>query len=320
MAIGIDLGGTSVRAALGDSKGHILKKLAEKSEKTKGPEGISEQIIRMIHQIQTEKIGGGKIQGITIGSTGPLNLKKGGLMKPTNFPYDFVPLVEPLEGEFDLPTCLLNDCSAAATGEKFFGMGIGHENLVYITLSTGIGGGIYVDNHLLFGKDGNAHEVGHFTIDFEGHLVCPCGKIGHWEAYCSGRGIPDYAELLLREEKPKELRNSSLLNDAEGDLGKITAKALYNSAKAGDPISVGIVEKIGLLNAVGFACVVDAYDPTLITVGGSIALNNASLVIKPITQHVDEHTRNRVPQIAVTPLGDDAVLYGALASVFHPGE
>jgi len=318
LAVGIDLGGTNVRIALGDEEGRILARLSEETEKTKGPEGISNQMIEMIRSIRNRLSSAREIQGIGIGSAGPLDLKRGGLMKPTNIPYDFVPLVGPLEDEFGLPAHLLNDCSSGVMGERFFGAGKGHENLAYITLSTGIGGGIFVDGHLLVGKDGNATEVGHFTIDYEGRLLCGCGRRGHWEAYCSGEGIPHFVRLLLQERPREGLEGSLLVKAAGPDLVKITAKTLYNAAKAGDPLSLELVEKIGLLNAVGFACVTDAYDPSLITVGGAIALRNEDLVIEPIRRHVGEYSRNRVPEIQITPLGDDVVLFGALALVFHP--
>ena len=238
-------------------------------------------------------------------------------MKPTNIPYDFIPLVEPLEDAFHLPTYLLNDCSTAVMGERFFGAGKEHENLAYITLSTGIGGGIYVDGHLLVGKDGNATEIGHFTIDYEGRLMCGCGKRGHWEAYCSGNGIPNYVRLLLSRKRPERFENSLLMQSISGDLDRLTAKILYDCAKTGDPLALELVDKIGVLNSIGFACVVDAYDPSLITVGGSIALRNENLVIDPIRRYIKEHARNRVPEIKITPLRDDVVLYGALAMVFH---
>ncbi|MFB0504023.1 MAG: ROK family protein, partial [Candidatus Bathyarchaeia archaeon] len=192
-----------------------------------------------------------------------------------------------------------------------------HENLAYVTISTGIGGGVYVDGHLLMGKDRNAAEIGHFTIDYEGALLCGCGKRGHWQAYCSGKGIPNYVKLLLKEKKPEELRGCLLQEATDRDRCDITAKTLYDAAKAGDQISKDLVGKIGVLNAIGFACVVDAYDPSLIAVGGAITLNNTGLVIDPIKRHVQEHTRNRVPEIIITPLGEDIVLYGALATVFH---
>ena len=319
IAVGIDLGGTNIRVALGDEKGRILARASERTEKTKGPEGVSKQIIRIIHRLK-RNTGIKEIAGLGIGSTGPLNLKKGGLMKPTNIPYDFIPLVEPLKEEFHVPVYLLNDCSAAVVGERFFGAGKKHENLAYITLSTGIGGGVYVDGHLLIGKDGNATEIGHFTIDYEGRLLCGCGKRGHWEAYCSGNGIPNYVELLLSNKSREEVESSLLMKTTAGDPKRVTPKILYDCAKAGDPLALEIIEKIGRLNAIGFACVVDAYDPSLITVGGSIALKNVDLVVEPIRRYVDDYARNRVPEIKITPLGDDVVLYGALAMVFHPVE
>mgnify|MGYP000415598701 CR=1 FL=1 len=318
IAIGVDLGGTNVRVALGDEDGRILAKVSERTEKSKGPEGISEQIARIIRYLEEKKVKTRKIVGIGIGSAGPLDLGRGGLMRPTNIPYDFVPLVEPLEDAFHLPTYLLNDCSAAVMGERFFGAGKKHENLAYITLSTGIGGGIYVDGHLLIGKDGNATEIGHFTIDFEGKLTCGCGKKGHWEAYCSGNGIPNYVRLLLAQKKSEEIKDSLLLRTLKGNLNLLTAKILYDCAKAGDPLSLKLTEKIGILNSVGFACVIDAYDPSLITVGGSIALRNERLVIDPIRRNVEKHARNRAADIRITPLGEDVVLYGALALAFHP--
>jgi len=321
LAIGIDLGGTNVRVALGNSDGRILKKIYERTDKSKGPEGVSKQIIRMISSLIDEKTSMERIEGIGIGSAGPLDIRRGGLMKPTNLPFDFVPLVKPLEEEYNLPTYLLNDCVAAVMGEKHFGLGKSHNNLVYVTISTGIGGGVYVDGHLLIGKDGNAHEIGHFTIDFEGRLLCGCGRRGHWEAYCSGNGIPNYSKLIIEEKGLMKITGSSLIEEVRRNgYASITAKVIYDYAKVGDKVAELIVERIGILNAIGFACVVDAYDPTLITVGGSIALNNPNLVINPIKQHTGEHARNRIPEIKLTPLREDAVLYGALASVFHQKE
>jgi len=318
LAIGVDLGGTNVRVALGRRNGTIEKKLVEKTEKGRGPEGVSEQIARMIRSALGKEISLREIEGIGIGSAGPLDIKRGGLMKPTNLPFDFVSLVKPLEEEFNLPVILLNDCVAAVVGEKYFGIGREHDDLVYVTISTGIGGGVYVDGHLLIGKDGNAHEIGHFTIDFEGKLTCGCGRRGHWEAYCSGSGIPNYARLIIEEDGLMRVSGSHLIEGIiKNGYADVTAKTIYDYAKADDRVAKIIVEKIGVLNAIGFGCVVDAYDPSLITVGGSVTLNNPNLIIDSIKRHLNKYARNRVPEITLTPLGEDAVLYGALASVFY---
>jgi glucokinase len=316
LAIGVDVGATNIKIVLGDGTGKILTKRSETTDK-KSPTSISNQIIKMVHSLQKENAEAKKAIGIGIGSAGPLDLEKGGLMKPTNMPYDFVPLVEPLKDASKLPTYLLNDCAAAAIGEKHFGAGKEHRNMVYITISTGIGGGVYVDDHLLIGKNGNAHEIGHFTIDSRGRLQCGCGKRGHWEAYCAGSNIPNFVRLLLDEKKPKEIANSLLLKSANEDLSRLTAKTLFDAAKVGDPLSIELVEEIGILNAVGFACVIDAYDPSLITVGGAVALNNADMVIAPIKRLVRDHARNRLPEILLTPLGEYIVAHGALTMVFN---
>jgi glucokinase len=108
-----------------------------------------------------------------------------------------------------------------------------------------------------------------------------------------------------------------LLKAVNNDLSQLTAKTLFDTAKAGDPLSIGLVEQIGVLNAIGFACVIDAYDPSLITVGGAVALNNADMVIPPIKLHVCDHARNRLPEIFLTPLGEYIVAHGALSMVFN---
>jgi len=314
-AVGVDLGATNVRVALGDEKGRILARLSEETEIKRGTKGVSKQIVRMICSLQFEGFKPEKVKGVGIGSIGPLDLKRGEVVKPANIPLDFIPLVEPIKKALGVPVHLLNDCTTAVMGEKVYGAGRNVQNLVYVTMSTGIGGGIYVDNHLLIGKDGNAHEIGHITIDFEGRLTCGCGKRGHWEAYCSAKNLPNYVQLLLEGMDPKAVEKSLLMRLAKGNARNITSKMLYDAAKKGDALSMEIVEKVGLLNAIGFANIINAYDPELITVGGTMTLKNADLVMEPIKRHVHEYTINRVPEIIITPLRDDAVLYGALAMV-----
>lgn len=310
-AVGVDLGATNVRAAVGDNKGRILRKLSEKTDKQHGPEGISAQIIRMIRLLLREFEP--ETQGIGIGSIGPLDLVKGAITGSPNIPFNFVPLTEPLKNEFRLPVALLNDCNAAVVGERGFGAGRGVYNLAYITLSSGIGGGVYVDGRLLLGKDGNAAEVGHMVIDFEGRLECGCGRRGHWEAYCSGENIPKYVSMLLAG---RPLGDGPLTMLSSGDPLRITPKVLYEAARDGDALALGIVESIGRLNAVGFANVINAYDPSLITVGGTLALKHEDLILKPIKSYVDDYAINRVPDMRITPLGEDAVLLGAMAMAY----
>ncbi|MBO3800345.1 MAG: ROK family protein [Candidatus Brockarchaeota archaeon] len=310
------MGATNVRVAAADLNGNILLK---HSEKTVGKSGIDvvNQVIGMSDMLLGSlKLRREDVKSIGIGSIGPIDLKKGLIVNPPNLRVGVIPIVEEIRKCFNVPVRLLNDCVAAVLGEKEFGAGRGLDNMVYITISTGIGSGVIVDGHLLLGKDGNAHEMGHTVVDKDGLLTCGCGRRGHWEAYCSGRGIVSYSRILLKEWGI-EFEKCSLSNYSQGDISKMTPEVLFKAAKEGDELALKILDKVGLLNAIGFANAINAYDPELITVGGSIALYNSEFILKPIMEHVSEYALNRLPEIMITPLGGDIVLYGALVAAIE---
>lgn len=300
----VDLGATNIRVAYGDDAA-LIEKLSEQTDTRNGARGIAAQIICMISALDVDEF-----VAVGVGSIGPIDLSAGCVRETPNLPFEIIPIVEPLRDEFHVPVRMLNDCTAAVLGELDYGAGRGLRNLVYVTLSTGLGGGAIVDGHLLVGKNGNAVEIGHITIDPDSTLVCGCGCRGHWEAYSSGSNIPNYARLLLEREKDLD---SLLIELVDGDTAKITAEVLFDAAQRGDPTALSIVSRIGEVNAVGFANIVNVFDPELVTVGGSIALQNPDLILKPIIENIDRHLINRKPEIMITPLGGDAVLYGALA-------
>lgn len=307
---GVDIGATYTRVVIADEKGRILDRVKFETPRSDRM-ALSASIARAIREL-LKRVGAPEkgLKGIGIGSIGPLDIKRGVIVRAANLPLENVPIVEPLEREFDVNVYLVNDCVAAVVGEKHMGAGRDHDNLVYITISTGIGGGVYVDGRVLLGKDGNAHEIGHMVVDAEGKLVCGCGKKGHWEAYSSGSGIPKLAKLLA-EEKPELFKRSALAS--WGDPLKLTSKNVYDAAKAGDAFARTVVEEAARYNAMGVANVVNVYDPSLITIGGSVALNNVELVVEPLKKMVQEYAVNRIPEIATTPLGEDVGLYGAVA-------
>jgi len=301
--LAVDIGATNIRLASGDQSG-LRTRLSEETDRGNGPLGVSAQIIRMAHELEMDSI-----ESVGVGSIGPIDNTSGSIVDTPNFPFKEIPVTEHLREEFHTPVSLLNDCAAAVLGERHFGAGIGLDNLAYITLSTGLGGGAIVDGHLLIGKDGNAVEVGHITIDPGSPLICGCGSPGHWEAHSSGNSIPNFVKSMLRDED-----GSSLLFElAGGGLEGLNAEVLFEAAKEGDATALRIVGEMGRVNAVGFANVVNAYDPELITIGGSIALNNPELILAPILENIDRHLINRKPRIMITPLGEDVVLYGALS-------
>ncbi|MCW3990494.1 MAG: ROK family protein [Candidatus Bathyarchaeota archaeon] len=301
--LAVDIGATNIRVASGDHSG-LWSRLSEGTDRENGPLGVSAQIVRMAHELGMDSV-----ESVGVGSIGPIDIASGSIVDTPNLPFKDIPVTEPLRAEFHAPVSLLNDCAAAVLGERHFGAGRGLENLAYVTLSTGLGGGAIVDGHLLIGKDGNAVEVGHITIDPGSPLICGCGSPGHWEAHSSGSNIPNFVRHSLLDGD-----GGSLLYElAGGDLEALNAEILFSAAEAGDATALRVVEELGRVNAVGFANVVNAYDPELITIGGSIALNNPELILEPILENIDRHLINRMPRIMITPLGEDVVLYGALS-------
>ncbi|MEM0219891.1 MAG: ROK family protein [Thermoproteota archaeon] len=311
LSIGVDLGATNLRVAIGNREGKILFKLSERTVNNGDEYAISNQIHRMIKSAPSNLLS--KVIGVGIGSIGPMDIRKG-IIFPPNLNFKFAFLTTPLSEKLGLPVYLLNDCVSAVVGEKNFGAGKDIDNLVYITISTGIGGGVYVNGNLLLGKEGNAHEIGHTVIDYRGKLICGCGKPGHWEAYCSGKNLPNFAKLIMEEEKI----NSKLSDIIKYNFSSLTSEVIFKLAREGDKLANVVVERCSEINAMGFANVIDVYDPSLITVGGSVALNNLDLVLEPIKKKVKNYAANSIPEIIPTPLGQDIVLYGAVATVFNP--
>ncbi|MCX6649210.1 MAG: ROK family protein [Candidatus Bathyarchaeota archaeon] len=301
--VAVDIGATNIRVAVGDGKSLIAKRV-EATDRLNGAEGVPRQIAKMIRNLGVEPA------AIGVGSIGPLDTKKGAIGATPNFAFKHIPIVAPLGVEFGVPVQIMNDCNAGVIGEHLYGAGRGLDNIFYVTLSTGLGGGAIVDGNPLNGKDGNAPEIGHLTLDPDSELVCGCGCRGHWEGYCSGANIPNFARILLRN---RDLEGGLLLKMVEGDLGKLTSEMIFDAAKKRDGDALYVVDEVGKVNAVGFANIVNAFDPELITIGGSVALNNPDLVVEPIRKGIDKHLINRKPEIRLTPLGADVVLFGGLA-------
>ena len=302
--IAIDIGATNIRVAVGDHNG-LKEKVMEKTDTSRGAIGVSQQIIRLIDAFKVDEP-----TSIGIGSIGPINHDEGMITNTPNYPFNNIPITEPLITKYKVPVTIANDCTAAVLGEQVFGAGQGIENLVYVTISTGLGGGAIVDDNLLMGKDGNAVEVGHFTLDPESDVVCGCGCRGHWEAFSSGKNIPTYASKLLSE---MDWSKGVLFDLSRGDSKNLKTENIFEAAKKGDKYAQKIIHEIGVKNAIGFGNIVNAYDPELITIGGSIALKNQDLILNPIRDNIEKHIINRAPEIIITPLGHDSVILGALA-------
>lgn len=295
--VGIDIGATNLRIALSNRSGSLREISSERTNAA----NLMEQVFAGLRWLAG-------FDAIGIAAVGPLDVKEGVILNPPNVRVRNLEIVRLVRTRFKRPCYLVNDCVAAVLGEKVFGAGRGVANLVYITLSTGVGCGVIVDDRVLRGKDGNAHEMGHCTVDVPGTLRCGCGSYGHWEAYCGGKHIPAFARRLLRTE----YRHSATV--LRGTRQTLSPEALFRAARS-DRVAAQIVDRICMINGVGVANAINAYDPELVTIGGPIALQHARQVMTPIRRHARRYAINRMPRIVLTPLRDLVVVYGAVASV-----
>ncbi|MEA3453034.1 MAG: ROK family protein [Patescibacteria group bacterium] len=303
LVIAVDLGASNLRIALVSKKGKILKSLIAKTPK-KGTSGIviSKKIILLINAIisnQSKK----QILGIGIGSAGPLDYKSGKIFNSSNIPFKNIPLVEPLKKYFNLPVYLFNDCSAATWGEKTFGAGKKYKNLVYVSISSGIGSGAIVDNHFLIGHNHNATEVGHFIVDTKYSLLCSCKRgHGHWEGYCSGNNLVRFLKYWIKSNNIKKKHSIKAAED------------IFVLAKQKDKTILKFIEEVGRINARGISNVIVAYSPEMITLGGAVILNNKKFILPYIKKNIDKFLIP--PKIIITPLKENIVLLGVAALVF----
>jgi len=296
--IAIDLGATHLRVAIINKEGEILTKQKEETQEGDSGEVVTKQIKEHISPLIDEY----EPQAIAIGSIGPL--KDGKIVNPSNLNFNKVPLKKPLEEEFNLPVKLFNDCQAAVWGEKIYGAGQDYNNLIYVTISTGIGAGTIIDNHLLKGKNNNAAEVGHQIIEENYNFKCNCGSLGHWEGIASGDKIPRFFRTWLKEEDKK-------VKFQPEDAETILSHKNNNTVQE-------FLEQLGKINARAISNLIVAYNPALITFGGAVVLNHPKTILEPIKNNIDHFLEE--PEIKITPLGEDIILMGAAASYFHPPE
>lgn len=300
LILAIDIGGTQLRVAVYPPSSTIP--LNVKRTATRGKEeGVFDRLTALIDSVWPEET----VDAIAVAYPGPLDPKRGIILSTPNIPaWANFPLVELLEKRYKVPTYLGNDANLAALGEWRYGAGQDHNDLLYLTISTGIGGGVISDGRLLTGHSGMATELGHITILPDGP-VCSCGRRGHLEAIASGTAIARYAyEQVLAG------RTSSL-----SALPRITARDVSNAAIQGDPLSIETFNRAGKYLGQAVADFLHMFNPSIVIFGGGVSQSGA-LLFDPMKTSMSEHVMNpsylEGLQIATAKLGDDAGLYGAL--------
>ena len=259
LILGIDIGGTSLRAALADSPTSILAKARRPAPADQPPEAMIEAISSMYRSL-LEQVGSSGAVAVGVSSPGPVDTVAGALVDPPNLPqFTTVPLRDMLQRELALPISLENDANAAAIAEHRVGVGKGTRHMAYVTLSTGIGAGIISDDRLVRGARGAAGEVGHIKLMVDGPQ-CGCGQKGCWEALASGSAI---RREVLRQIN--EGRESTL---SRYDTSTIDAQAVFQAAQSGDSLATEVLDRAAYFTGIGLAAVVDVLNPEMVIVGG----------------------------------------------------
>jgi len=265
-------------------------------------------IDRMIQLIRDVTPPGETIQAVGIAVPGPVDPRNGTIVTAPNLPeWVGVPIPQKIQEEIGAPAFLGNDANLAAVGEWRYGAGKGHHHLIYLTISTGIGGGVISNDHLLVGASGLGAELGHVTILPDGPM-CNCGQPGHLEAISSGTGIAAYVADQLAAGRPSSLK------------GKPDAKMISEAAKEGDALAKEAFNRAGHYLGLGIANYLMIFNPSIVILGGGVS-QTGDLLLNPVREVVrksvlsEEYLQDLV--ICQAALGDDAGLYGALALARH---
>ncbi|TFF97052.1 MAG: ROK family protein [Promethearchaeota archaeon] len=322
--VGVDIGGTWIRVAIStlDLKREEIQIEREKTQKN-NKFSISTQICGLLNILMKKNgIKKDQILGIGVASAGPLDLKEGIVFNSPNLGFKEIPLKEPISKNFpNIPFYLLNDCNAAVLGVHFFEASkIEKDNLVYITMSTGIGGGVICNGCLLLGKDGNAAEIGHSKVAPKSNKKCGCGAYGCWEAFSSGTGVRNRTLEAIEKGELKGDILSKIVNNKKSEIG---AKEVFEAARKGDKLAQKIVNDCVFYTEVGVGLINNYYDCKSIFFGGGM-MNDKKMILDPLKTQLKQNplkfTINNPPEIRLTQFRDMIGILGALALVKYKEE
>ncbi|MFC0597145.1 ROK family glucokinase [Streptomyces palmae] len=304
LTIGVDIGGTKIAAGVVDEEGAILDISTVPTPST--PEGVINAIADAVRDVSV----GHQVEAVGIGAAGYVDDKRATVLFAPNINWRHEALKDKVEQRVGLPVVVENDANAAAWGEYRFGAGQGHDDVVCITLGTGLGGGIIIGGRLHRGRFGVAAEFGHLRVVPDG-LLCGCGSQGCWEQYASGRALVRYA----RQRANAAPENAEiLLGLGDGTPQGIQGKHISDAARQGDPVAIDSFRELARWAGAGLADLASLFDPSAFIVGGGVS-DEGDLVLDPIRKSfrrwlVGSQWRPHA-QVLAAQLGGKAGLVGA---------
>lgn len=306
--IGADIGGTQLRAALVGADGTIIAHARSRTFVEEGPDAVIARVLTLIAEVRQALPIGGQLLGVGVGAPGPLNPETGLVYAPPNMPGWYnIQLRDALAGPSGLPIVIDNDANVAALGEWRFGAGAGTRHMVYLTISTGIGGGVIIDGKLLLGRLGAAAELGSIYVD------ALAGR--RWEELASGSGMAMAAAAAMTSHP------DSMLHDLATPQ-TVTAAHVALAAAGGDDLARDLMEREAILLGTGFASILHIFSPELILVGGSVALENPALLARARAIAYERALVDLYRDVPILPasLGEPAGVLGAAALMLGAAE
>lgn len=306
---GIDIGGTTIKMGLFKVDGTLLEKWEVETRKEENGKNILADIALQIRNKMKEKdIHRNDVVGVGIGVPGPVS-NDGTVLKCVNLGWGIFNVEETLSEMIDIPVKAGNDANVAAMGEMWQGGGKGYNNVVMVTLGTGVGGGIIINGNVISGANGAGGEIGHIKVVKNETETCGCGKIGCLEQYASATGIVKESQKLLSEDS-----NSSILRNAN----EITAKDIFDAAKEGDRLANKLVEDLGEKLGSALANISCVCDPEVFVIGGGVS-KAGMILINVIRKYYIEKAfhASEGTKFELAELGNDAGIYGGVRLVLN---
>lgn len=306
MYIGIDLGGTNIAVGLVNEKLEIIKKASTPTLKERDYKEIVCDMANLVKKVtQDAGLSLDDIKAVGIGCPGTVDNSRGVVLYSNNIVMQNVPLAEEFKKHIDVPVALENDASAAAYGE-FVVMDKEVETFLFVTLGTGVGGGIIINGKIYSGFNFSAGEIGHTTIVVDGKQ-CTCGKKGCWEQYASVTALVSQTKKMMKEHP------ESLMHDWVKDKGRVSGRTAFECARRGDNAAVEVKNQYIRYVAEGISNMVNIFQPEMLVIGGGISKEGNEL-LTPIKKYVYEYDYNKeMPktQIKIAKLFNDAGIIGA---------
>jgi glucokinase len=311
LALGFDLGGTKIYSVVADQTGAVRGEDRRPTEAARGPEAVVSRIVGSLDAaLSTAGLSKQQVRGAGISTPGPCDPDRGIVTDAPNLPgWRDIPLRQLIEEATGLPAVMENDANAAAYGEYRFGAGRGSRHLIYVTLGTGIGGGIIIDGVIYHGASGAAGEVGHLVVDPAGP-PCNCGARGCLEALASGPAIERAAKAEMAAGRSPGLESIA-------GQGPVTAELVRQAALQGDAASRRVIEQAGRHLGVALAGLLNVFNPDILILGGGL-IGVGDLYLQPAMATAREQAFDQVASdvtIVTAALGERAGALGAAALV-----